>query len=132
MDNGLALLSTNTIVYCRRWQETVHFYRDLLRLPVTFATDWFVEFQLTATAHVSVADESRARIKSSAGRGLTLAWQVEDIEGTWRQLQERGITPGPIAAHAWGAQVFYFVDPEGHRLEIWSRQKPIQPSNTVT
>lgn len=114
------LSRVNTILYCRRWQETVRFYEDQLGLPVTFRNDWFVEFRLTETAHLSVADERRATIKSSAGAGITLTLQVEDIGAAWQYLAARGVNPGPVKAHAWGADVFYFFDPEGHRLEMWS------------
>jgi hypothetical protein len=42
----LAFKSANTILYCKKWQETVVFYRDNLGLPINFASDWFVEFHL--------------------------------------------------------------------------------------
>ena len=122
MDNSLPLLNANTIVYCRHWQPTVEFYRDRLQLPVLFSTDWFVEFRLTATARLSVADERRARIKSAGGQGLTLTWQVQAIEPAWQWFQEQGVGPGPIKRHPWGARVFYLYDPEGHRIEVWSEQ----------
>ena len=48
----IAVQRTNTILYCRRWAATVQFYRDQLRLPVAFANDWFVEFQLNAAAYL--------------------------------------------------------------------------------
>ncbi len=120
MINQFPLKSTNTILYCQKWQETVDFYQHQLKLPITFASDWFVEFRLTATAHISIANEQRASIKNCAGQGLTLTMQVDDIEAVWQHLQNQGITIGPLKAHPWGAQVFYFFDPEGHRLECWS------------
>jgi catechol 2,3-dioxygenase-like lactoylglutathione lyase family enzyme len=112
--------STNTILYCQHWAETVAFYRDKLQLPVNFASDWFIEFRLSETARLSVANEQRASIKSSHGAGITLTFQVKDIEQSHRLLQENGLNPGPIRAHAWGARVCYFFDPEGHRLEMWA------------
>ena len=121
MNHRPRLLSTNVILYCRSWRETVEFYRDRLQLPVTLSKDWFVEFRLTPSAHVSVADERRARIKSSAGQGMTLTWQVEDIEAAWQALHARGVAPDPIRDHPWGGRAFHFHDPEGHRLEIWSQ-----------
>src|SRR5262245_4063973 len=114
--------TTNTILYCQHWQETVVFYQTILNLPVTFASDWFVEFALTNTARLSIADERRATIKSSAGAGITLTFQVQDIEAVWQWLHEQGAKPGPRRRHAWGAHVFYLYDPEGHRLEVWSPQ----------
>jgi catechol 2,3-dioxygenase-like lactoylglutathione lyase family enzyme len=114
------LKSSNTILYCQQWAETVDFYRHTLRLPVTFETDWFVEFQLAEAVRLSVADETRATIKSSHGAGVTLTFQVEDADIVWRRLRRHGLTLEPVKNHAWGARLFYFSDPEGHRLEIWS------------
>ena len=113
------LQNTNTILYCQKWQETVNFYR-LLEFPLTFSTDWFVEFQLTGSAHLSIADERRATVKSSGGAGITLTLQVDNADDAWQWLYDKGIKLGPVKDHTWGAQVFYFFDPEGHRLEVWS------------
>ncbi len=115
--------TTNTILYCKNWRQTVAFYQQCLQLAVNFRADWFVEFRLTDTAHVSIADESKASVKSCRGAGITLTLQVEDIDETWQYLQHNGVTPGPIKEHAWGARVFYFFDPEGHRIEAWSLQE---------
>jgi len=112
--------NTNTILYCKKWQETVDFYRYLLKLPINFASDWFVEFKLTETAHLSVADERRATIKSCGGAGITLTLQVESINEVWEYLHNNGLPLEPVQEHSWGAHVFYFLDPEGHRIEVWS------------
>ncbi len=120
MTEKFSLKSANTILYCKKWQETVYFYQHHLELPITFASDWFVEFQLTPTAHLSIANERRATIKSSDGTGITLTLRVENADETWQYLYDRGVKVGPVKDHAWGARVFYFFDPEGHRLEIWS------------
>lgn len=121
--NELRFKSANTILYCKRWKETVAFYQQHLGLPITFSTDWFVEFRLTGAGHLSVANEARASVKSNGGQGLTLALQVDSAETAWRCLQARGLGPQPLRDHPWGARVFYVFDPEGHRLEIWSPNK---------
>lgn len=120
MKSRLDVKSANTILYCNKWKETVEFYRDYLQLPVIYASDWFVEFELTDTARLSVANEMRATIKSGAGIGITVTMQVESADEAWQQLHGRGLVLEPVRDHAWGARVFYFRDPEGHRLEIWS------------
>lgn len=120
MTNKLSIKNANTILYCKKWRETVVFYQEYLQLPVTFASDWFVEFQLAGTAHLSIANEERATIKSNHGAGITLTLQVDNADEAWQQLHHRGINVEPLKDHAWGARVFYFYDPEGHRLEIWS------------
>lgn len=120
MAQGLTFKTANTILYCQKWAETVGFYQQQLGLPVLFAADWFVEFEITATTRLSVADEGRSKIKSSRGAGITLTLQVEDIDRAWESLRASGVAVEPVQTHAWGARVFYFYDPEGHRLEIWS------------
>jgi catechol 2,3-dioxygenase-like lactoylglutathione lyase family enzyme len=113
--------SANTILYCGKWDETVRFYRDLLGLTVVFAADWFVEFRLCAGSLLSVADERRTSVKSCRGRGVTITMEVDDIETACRTAREKGLGPTEISLHPWNAKVFYLLDPEGHRLEIWQR-----------
>lgn len=120
---AIALDRTNTILYCRRWDATVGFYRDVLQLPVTHSTDWFVEFRLTDNAHLSIADASRATIDDVAGQGITLSWRVADLPAARQRLVELGLQPSPERS-VWGAAVCYLVDPEGHRLELWSDRSP--------
>ncbi|MBA3037753.1 MAG: VOC family protein, partial [Desulfobacterium sp.] len=57
------MISTNIILYCKEWEQTVRFYKDRLLLPVNFSTDWFVEFILTASSRLSIANEKRSSIK---------------------------------------------------------------------
>lgn len=123
MNDKLSLKTTNTILYCAHWRQTVAFYQEIFQFPVSFSNEWFVEFQVTERAYLSVADETRASINSSQGAGITLALQVDDIEAVWQHLQSKGAVPGSIKQHAWGARVFYCFDPEGHRIEVWMDNK---------
>ena len=120
MTAPLSFKRANTILYRKKWSETVYFYKHRLGLPITFAADWFVEFRLTDTAHLSVADEQRATIRGSGGAGLTVTLQVKDADEAWANIHYQGLALELVRDHAWGARVFYFFDPEGHRLEIWS------------
>jgi catechol 2,3-dioxygenase-like lactoylglutathione lyase family enzyme len=124
------LTSTNTILYCREWDATVRFYRDGLLLPVVFATDWFVEFGLTATSRLSIADEGRASIKSCGNAGITLSLQVTDIDAAREHAQKMGLKPTEVKEHPWDARVFHLFDPEGHRIEIWQSRLPIRRRKT--
>ncbi len=123
MIHNLSIKTMNTILYCKHWEQTVAFYQTQFGLAINFRNEWFVEFQLTDSARISIADEKRATIKTSRGAGITLALQVDNIEETWQYLQAHGVAPGPIKIHAWGARVFYCVDPEGHRIEVWMNQR---------
>lgn len=94
-------------------------YRDILELEVLFSNEWFVEFAISDTARLSVADERRASIKSNHGKGITLTFEVKDLEETFDEIEEKGLNPSPIKKHSWNASVFYIYDPEGHRIEFW-------------
>lgn len=111
----------NTVLYCDRWSQTVEFYRSALGLPIEFQNDWFVEFRLTSSAFVSIADSSRATIGAIGGQGVTLSWRVPELAETRKRLEARSIEVTPIERR-WGAQVCYCHDPEGHRIELWSDQ----------
>lgn len=110
---------SNTILYCARWNETVAFYRGLLGGAVTFENDWFVELAVGDGSYVSIADASRATIEPAAGAGITLSWQVADVEATRLVLLDVGIPVSAVITR-FGAQVVDVFDPEGHRIELWS------------
>ena len=115
----MKIKATNTILYCKKWEETVDFYHNGLKLLKISSTDWFVEFKLNAWSRLSVADESRISIDSSQGKGITISLQVEDIEQIQAELLEGGIESTPIK-EVWGSKAIYVHDPEGNRLEFWS------------
>lgn len=125
------LKTTNTILYCKDWEETVRFYRDRLHLPVNFSTDWFVEFRLTDSSRLSLADEKRSSIKSGGGRGITIALEVDDIETAHLFAEQMRLNPTTVRKHPWNAQVFYFFDPEGRRVEIWQPSSCSTPDRNV-
>jgi len=109
----------NTILYCKNWKESVEFYKELLQLPITFSTDWFVEFSLNKISRLSIADERRASVKSSQGKGITISLEVDNIEKALCAAQNKKMNPTEIKTHAWNAKIFFLFDPEGNRLEIW-------------
>jgi len=120
-------LTTNIILYCQKFDETVRFYRHRMRLPVTFATDWFVEFYLNNLSRLSIADEVRASIESAHGNGVTISLEVGNIQAAWKKFEQNGLQPTDIKTHPWNARVFFLFDPEGHRIEIWEKRRSAAP-----
>ena len=121
----MEIRTANTIIYCAKWKETVAFYKAQLQLKVTTSLEWFVEFELTETARLSIADAARTSMGSCEGQGITITMEVEDIESTHVFIEEAGLHPPEIRDHGWGARVFYIHDPEGNRLEFWSQKETI-------
>ena len=122
MNPIFTLRRSNTILYCHHWMETVHFYKRKICLPVSFENDWFVEFQLTDNSFLSIANSARATISDVQGQGVTLTWEVMDIEKAKEHLETQGVVTTTIQ-RKWNALVFYCQDPEGHRLEFWVDEK---------
>jgi predicted enzyme related to lactoylglutathione lyase len=110
---------TNTILYCSQWKETVAFYRDRFGLDIAFQNDWLVEFLLTPGAYLSIADQSRASVSSANGEGITLSFQIDDIQAAHRRFTRDGLSPTNILSNVMGADVFYLRDPEKNRIEFW-------------
>jgi hypothetical protein len=63
--------ATNTILYCKKWEEAIAFYRDGLKLSILSSNEWFVEFKLNEMSRLSVANEARTSIKSGGKRRQT-------------------------------------------------------------
>ncbi len=117
-NNSLNIKVANTILYCHHWKKTVAFYQEVFNFPISFSSDWFVEFQLNPMAYLSIADEQRATIKSAGGLGLTVTFEVECADEVWVYLQDKNVPLEPLRDHPWGARVFYFYDPEGNIIEL--------------
>ncbi len=113
------ILRTNTILYCRHWQPTVVFYRDVLKLTVNHETDWMVEFRLSDNSYLSIADTERATVGHAKGQGITLSFQIHDVNRIKSQLKRLGIETSDTRL-VWGRQAFYINDPDGHRIELWA------------
>lgn len=110
----------NTVLYCRRFADTVRFYENVLGLPRTLGRDWFVELRVGVGCFLSLADERRARVKSAGGAGITLTLRVDDVHAFRDLLAARGVEPPPVGSRPWGAQGFLLHDPEGTRIEVWA------------
>jgi catechol 2,3-dioxygenase-like lactoylglutathione lyase family enzyme len=118
----MKILAANTIIYCKHWPESVKFYRDVLQLGISFQKeDWFIEFVVNGTAHLSIADAARCTIAPGGGVGMTLSFFVQDLRATQGVFRTQNITTTDIKAKGWRAPYFYVYDPEGTRIEFWTR-----------
>lgn len=109
------------ILYCERFAATVAFHRALLGDDaVTFENDWFVELAVGDGSFVSIADASRTTILPAGGAGITLSWEVDDVRVVRDELAIAGVEVSEVR-HRFGSPVVDLFDPEGHRIELWSR-----------
>ncbi len=116
---AIAVRRFNTLLYVRHFSACVAFYRDGLGLPESFANAWFVEFTVNAGACVSVISKDSTRMRDAPFVTQTMTFEVTDVDATHDLLLARGLAPGDVHVHGFGARVFYLRDPEGNRLEFW-------------
>ena len=109
----------NTILYHKRWKTSVAFYRDKLGFEITYQCDWLVEFRVTSSSYLSVANQARTTLSSAGGKGITVSFEIDNLEEAHRKFTENGLSPGAIQSRVLGADVFYLFDPEGTRIEFW-------------
>lgn len=116
----LPVLSFHTVLYCRKWQECIAFYRDVLGFPVVFENDLFVELETAPGARIGLLDAARSRRRNEAPAGFLLSFRVEDIHSTHDLLSARLSNLPKPARHPWGALLFELQDPDGRTVEFWS------------
>jgi catechol 2,3-dioxygenase-like lactoylglutathione lyase family enzyme len=115
-----AVTGFHVVLFCRKWDDSVTFYRDILGLPVTDRRKGFLEFQVTPEARIGLLREVRSPASVRRDDRFILSFRVPDIRATHRQLQARCPDLPAVREHPWGAWVFELTDPEERRLEFWS------------
>ena len=116
--NPISVESFHTILYCRKWDKCVSFYRDTLGFRVVDTKPGFVEVQVTPESRIGLL---RGAKNDSPGR-VILSFRVGDVDKMHDVLSERCRDVTAVRMHPWGARLFELRDPEGRRLEFWTPQ----------
>lgn len=114
------------ILYVNDFEKTMHFYRDILELPLKMQQGTYVEFDTGATilsinTRQSVKEEIGLDVPESVTKTQTfeIGFVVDDVEETIENFRNQGI---PIMKEPtkkpWGQTVAYITDPDGHYIEI--------------
>jgi len=117
--------SLHTVLFCRKWHESVVFYRDVLGLPVLEEREGFVEFQVNALSRIGLLRKDRSSRPADRPGQALLSLRVPDVQDAHKQLANRLPDLPAVREHPWGAWVFELTDPEGRRLEFWSPREPL-------
>ncbi|MDB5078126.1 MAG: hypothetical protein JWP00_50 [Chloroflexi bacterium] len=114
------------VVYVKDMQKQVHFYRDVLGLPLRdlageadFSRHFWVEFE-TGACTLALHGGSEGRVGQDAPR---IVFQVADVETARHALVGNGIKMGQYRIAAPGVKVCEGFDPEGNPFSIESRQE---------
>lgn len=116
------------ILYVNDLEKTLHFYRDILQLPVKMQVDTYVEFEtgsttLSVNTRASVQQDIGLEVSSDTATSSTfeVGFVVDDVAATIEELRQQHvpIVKEPITK-PWGQVVAYVSDPDGHFIEICS------------
>ena len=114
------------ILYVNNFEKSMHFYKEILKLPVKMQQDTYVEFDTGAT---TLSINTRQSVKEEIGLNVPeasistqtfeIGFVVEDVPATIDTLRGQGV---PIIKEPvkkpWGQTVAYVADPDGHYIEI--------------
>jgi catechol 2,3-dioxygenase-like lactoylglutathione lyase family enzyme len=115
----LSVDSFHTVLFCRKWDACVQFYRDILEFIPVDEKPGFVEFQVVPGSHIGLLKYVGKHV-SKNNASFILSFRVENLEEFHKSLSARceGVTA--VKQHPWGARIFELRDPEERRLEFWT------------
>lgn len=97
------------------------FYAETLGLSIAWemAEHGAIGFAAGAAQLIVECIAGDAEESALVGRFVGLSLQVDDIEATYRQLQERGVVfVGPPERQFWDGTLAHFKDPAGNTLTL--------------
>ncbi|NTU46154.1 hypothetical protein HGA88_00860 [Candidatus Roizmanbacteria bacterium] len=105
------------------FDNSLHFYRDILGLEVNNQDGHFADFKLNGTS-LAIFQKSDAIAMfpekyMGNGGGIVLGFQVSNVQTAWDELKKNGvmIIEGPKTTE-WGQTVAYFFDPDNNIWEV--------------
>lgn len=114
-------VTTSKIDECR------DFYVRRLGAQVAFDCGWYIHLQFgnqnTSVAFMSPRGE---QVPSLIPAGLTLNFQVEDIEAEHRRMTAMGLDVSEPEDHPWGDRSFSILDPNGIELCFYMDIEPAE------
>lgn len=114
------------ILYVNDFEKTMHFYKDILGLPVKMQQGSYVEFD---TGVITLSINTRQSVKEEIGldvpespfssQTFEIGFIVEDVPATIDKLRalDVPVIKEPVTK-PWGQTVAYVADPDGHYIEI--------------
>ena len=120
--NPLPVESFHTVLFCRKWDACVSFYRDVLGFEEIDAKTGFVEVQVTPGSRIGLLRHNKNADAQNHDTFVILSFRVGNIEKIHEILSARCQGVAEIKQHPWGARLFELRDPEGRRLEFWTPQ----------
>jgi catechol 2,3-dioxygenase-like lactoylglutathione lyase family enzyme len=112
------------IFRARDYEASVAFYRDGLELSIVSSWDRGPAERGTLFEAASGIIEVLALAPGAPytpPQGLELAYEVDDVDGWYRRVQDKGLpVRGELADKPWGHRAFSLTDPDGIKVIVYS------------
>ena len=119
---SLSVDSFHTVLFSRKWDACVSFYRDILGFAVVDEKSGFVEFEVASDSRIGLIQSERCSDPVRNEYSFILSFRVENVEEIHKILSMKCSRVSAVKRHSWGARLFEVKDPEGRRLEFWTPQ----------
>lgn len=115
------------VLFVEDLDRTLAFYVDKVGLPVRFRAEGYAELTVEGSKLALLA---RSRVPELAGNAhanrpaagtheASVTLLVEDVDRIHRELAAHGVAfLGAPKDRPWGQRTAYFIDPDGHLIEI--------------
>ena len=113
----IEISSLHTILFSYHWQACRHFYQNILGFKECCERDGFVEYEINKGSRIGLIRTTKRKKDR-----LVLSLCVPDIQLTRENLQSDIPDLSEVKAHKWDAWVMECRDPDGRRVEFWSRR----------
>jgi lactoylglutathione lyase len=121
---------SHTRLLVSNYKDCFTFYRDIMGFPVKWGDENGTYADFDASGH-QLALFLREPMAEAIGTEppmpkpgqqdfVCLVFAVKDVDGAYRSLIEKGITPinEPHDRKDWGIRCFHFRDPDGNLIEV--------------
>jgi uncharacterized glyoxalase superfamily protein PhnB len=108
-----------TFFYYDDVDEASRFYGDTMGFEKVLDVEFAQLYRVHDNAHVGLVDGSRGSMKPAEQKSVMLSLFVDDVEGWYRRLKDRGLELSPpVEPDYLKIKVLIFKDPEGYTLEL--------------
>ncbi len=112
---------THAIVFVSHMERSVHFYRDVLGLPLRFETPQWTEFDTegaTLALHASSESESDDRPSGECPGSCRPGLSVPSLDEFHQRMLARGVPCLQEPKDVFGARLAQYADPDGLSISV--------------
>jgi lactoylglutathione lyase len=119
------------IVFASDLARSIAFYRDMLGLPLRFATDTYAEFSTEGAKFALYARAALPQLLGVAAPPGEAAWPqgevaffCDDVDAEHERLRRAGVRVlAPPTDRPWGERTLHVADPDGYVVELTRRKQ---------